>query len=140
VQHGSPTSGWRSLHSPLASGLLQRAPFLAAPVPLCSERCGSRTFLARTFLQTEDCIPQTGGLLGKIMTLQSFGVADELFNRALTPRSPRVEGLCPSERMRLMARSGHQSVVQVAPSLEASPHNASKRRTSCDLVPTVAGS
>jgi hypothetical protein len=82
-----------------------------------------RTFLARTFLQTEDCIPQTGGLLGKIITLQSFGVADELFNRALTPRSPRIEGLRPSEGMRLMARSGHQSVVQVAPSLNVSPNH-----------------
>jgi hypothetical protein len=80
-----------------------------------------RTFLARTFLKTEDCIPQTGGLLGKIMTLQSFGVADEPCNRALTPRSPGVEGLRPSEGMRLMARSGHQSVVQVAPSLNVSP-------------------
>jgi hypothetical protein len=97
-----------------------------------------RTFLARTFLQTEGCMPQTGGLLGKIMTLQGFCLADELFNRALTPRSPRVEGLCPSERMRVMAHSGHQSIVQVAPSLEASPHNASKRRTSCDPGKPIA--
>jgi hypothetical protein len=56
-------------------GPLQLSAFLAAPVLRRSKRIRFGTFLARTFLQTEGCIPQTGGLLGKIMTLQSFGLA-----------------------------------------------------------------
>jgi hypothetical protein len=90
------------------------------------------TFLARTPPQAESRVPQTRSLLGQTVTLQSFCLANELCNRALAARSPGVEGLRPSEKMRLTVRFGHRDIVQVAPSLEASRHNASERRTSCD--------
>jgi hypothetical protein len=111
-------------------GPLQTSVLLAAPAPRGSERGSLGAFPARILPQTQDRIAQTGSLFG-IMLIQSFCLADEICNRAITPRSPRVEGLCPSERIGLMARSGHHSIVQVAPSLEASPHNASKQGTSC---------
>ena len=39
----------------------------------------------------------TGSLLDQTVFLQSFCLLDELCNRTLTPRSPRVEGLRPSK-------------------------------------------
>jgi hypothetical protein len=90
------------------------------------------TFPAHTPPQTEDGLPQTGRLSRKTVVLQGFCLTHEVDNRALATRSPRLKGLRPRERMGLMARSGHPDIAQIAPSPEASPHNASERQTLCN--------
>jgi hypothetical protein len=89
------------------------------------------TFLARTPPQAESRVPQTRSLLGQTVILQSFCLANELYNRALAARSPGVEGLRASERMGLTARADHRDVVQLASSLEASSYNVPKQGISC---------
>ena len=58
--------------------------------------------------------------------------------RGFAARNPGVKGLRASERMGLVTCCGHRNIMQVAPSLEASPYNAAKQRTACDPGKLIA--